>query len=291
MEQALPRDGWRLKFSYLALGIAVFAVIWFMAAALGTRFGLWDFRFSFGTLLRGLGPYVAGAAVISSVVALILSLVASPRKKPFIIGLLATLVSAMLSFRLYALLLSVGLIGDGPPIPPIHNIQTDWSNEVYFSEELLEVRGPDSNPVVSGEEAVFFNPDSEAWGGKTLAKIQEDAEFNPAVDDDPDDKPYGTLEPLILDAAPEMVFAAAERLVKRRGWTVVTSDADAGTLEATHTSTWFGFKDDVAIRFLAEGEGTRVDMRSVSRVGVSDLGANAKRISLFLNDLGGQRYD
>ena len=82
------------------------------------------------------------------------------------------------------------------------------------------------------------------------------------------------------------------RIARARGWNIVTSDAGAGILEATHTSPWWGFKDDVAIRIReAEGNTTRVDMRSISRVGGSDLGANARRITAFLYDLDGQRYE
>ena len=65
-----------------------------------------------------------------------------------------------------------------------------------------------------------------------------------------------------------------------------------GVLEATHTSTWWGFKDDIAIRVRGQSDGTtQIDVRSISRVGQSDLGANAKRITYFLYDLEGQRYD
>jgi fatty-acyl-CoA synthase len=56
-------------------------------------------------------------------------------------------------------------------------------------------------------------------------------------------------------------------------------------LEATATTGWFGFKDDIAVRIRAVDGATRVDMRSVSRVGLSDLGANARRVSAFMDEL------
>jgi len=65
------------------------------------------------------------------------------------------------------------------------------------------------------------------------------------------------------------------------GWDIVAQDASAGTLEATATTALFGFKDDVSIRLSADAGATKVDMRSVSRVGVSDLGANAARIEAY----------
>jgi uncharacterized protein (DUF1499 family) len=56
-------------------------------------------------------------------------------------------------------------------------------------------------------------------------------------------------------------------------------------VEATDTTFWFGFKDDVVVRVRPEGEGSRIDVRSMSRVGVSDLGANAERVRKFLAKL------
>jgi uncharacterized protein (DUF1499 family) len=70
------------------------------------------------------------------------------------------------------------------------------------------------------------------------------------------------------------------------GWEIVSSDTASGSLEATATTRWFGFKDDVIVRVRPEaGGGSRVDVRSASRVGESDLGANAKRIREFLSRL------
>jgi len=66
------------------------------------------------------------------------------------------------------------------------------------------------------------------------------------------------------------------------GWAIVAADSAAGRIEATATTAWFGFKDDVVVRVAPEGTGSRVDVRSVSRVGKSDVGANARRIREYL---------
>jgi uncharacterized protein (DUF1499 family) len=74
--------------------------------------------------------------------------------------------------------------------------------------------------------------------------------------------------------------------VRARGWEVVAADAAGRRVEATDQTYFFGFKDDVAIRVSAIPDGSsRVDVRSVSRVGRSDIGTNAKRIRAFLADL------
>ena len=66
------------------------------------------------------------------------------------------------------------------------------------------------------------------------------------------------------------------------GWEIVASDPDTGRIEATDTTFWFGYKDDIIIRVTPEQDGATVDIRSVSRVGIGDLGANAERIETFL---------
>ena len=78
----------------------------------------------------------------------------------------------------------------------------------------------------------------------------------------------------------------AASLARSRGWAMAKVDRNAGIVEATATSRFFRFKDDVVVRARKAPEGgTRVDMRSISRVGGSDVGVNAKRIRSFLKDL------
>jgi len=69
------------------------------------------------------------------------------------------------------------------------------------------------------------------------------------------------------------------------GWTLVASDADAGRIEASEKSRWFGFTDDIVIRVVADGVGSRIDMRSTSRQGTSDYGVNGARIRAYMHAL------
>ena len=73
---------------------------------------------------------------------------------------------------------------------------------------------------------------------------------------------------------------AAEATARNQGWEVIR--VGDTTLEATATARWFGFKDDVAIRLSEVADGVRVDVRSASRVGRSDVGTNAARIRAYL---------
>ncbi|HEX7466433.1 MAG TPA: DUF1499 domain-containing protein, partial [Usitatibacter sp.] len=81
---------------------------------------------------------------------------------------------------------------------------------------------------------------------------------------------------------PQKATQSAIDAARACGWEVVSSDAPSGRIEATDTSLWFGFKDDIVVRVRPDGAGSRVDVRSVSRVGKSDIGANAKRVRGFL---------
>lgn len=97
---------------------------------------------------------------------------------------------------------------------------------------------------------------------------------------------YPDVTPLFMKMPPDEAYRKAVDLVRARGWDVVATDETGRRIEATDTTRFFGFKDDVAVRVSAIPDGSsRVDVRSVSRVGRSDIGTNAKRIRAFLADL------
>jgi uncharacterized protein (DUF1499 family) len=96
---------------------------------------------------------------------------------------------------------------------------------------------------------------------------------------------YPDLAPIALAMPPEAAFAAARAAAGELGWAIVSEDAASGTIEATDTTAIFRFVDDVAIRVRPDGDGARVDVRSKSRDGQGDLGANAARIRAFRVEL------
>ena len=98
---------------------------------------------------------------------------------------------------------------------------------------------------------------------------------------------YPDIAPLRLDLPPAQAFERAERAARAMGWQIVTVAPDALRIEATDTTLFFGFKDDIVIRVRPQGQGSIVDVRSLSRIGGSDIGANAKRVRSFLNKLAG----
>jgi uncharacterized protein (DUF1499 family) len=123
-----------------------------------------------------------------------------------------------------------------------------------------------------GSLPAYQGPDFAALAAKTLGQVGHEA--------------YPAVRPLALSADPARVAAAAEAEAKAQGWTLATSDPAGGVIEATAETFWFGFKDDVAIRIRPGANGgSVVDVRSTSRVGLSDIGANAARIEAFLAGL------
>ena len=143
-------------------------------------------------------------------------------------------------------------------VPPIHDITTDTERPPEFVA-VLPLRANAPNPA--------------AYEGEEVAAQQRAA--------------YPDIAPLRLDAPPGEAFARALAAARESGWEIVAADSAAGRIEATATTAWFGFKDDIVVRVVPDRRGSRVDMRSVSRVGRSDVGANARRIREYLERLRG----
>lgn len=290
MSDTTQSAGWRLKLSAVALGVSIFAVLWFAAAALGTKYGLWGWQFGLGKMTIGWGPMIAFGSAGLAVIALIIGFIKSPRTQPVILALGALLIGLMLVFRL------VGFGAQAASLPPIHDIQTDWSDPVRFSEALLAQRKSDDamNPVEDAPVIPQAPGIEERWpgmGGRLVSEVQEEAESERTVDGETVPPAYDRpIEPLYFDQSPGEVASYALSIAEDRGWDIFTrpeagEDVEQTMIEATATTGWFGFKDDIAVRIRAVEGATRVDMRSISRVGLSDLGANARRVSAFMDEL------
>jgi len=98
-------------------------------------------------------------------------------------------------------------------------------------------------------------------------------------------KAYPDIQPLELAEDPATAYSRALDAAEAMGWEIVRKDPAAGRIEAVATTVWFGFKDDVLVRVAPAARGSRVDIRSKSRVGRSDIGTNARRIRAYLQHL------
>jgi uncharacterized protein (DUF1499 family) len=233
--------------AYLAVGVALTGGAVLAVAGPGYQMGWWPLGTGLREMLRW-GAYIGIGGAVLGLVALALN---TPRV-------------SMKGFLLAALAVAGGVIVAGIPwqwqrtaqqVPPIHDITTDT------------VTPPTFDAVVALRE-----------GANPLAYTTAKAEAQRAG--------YPDLGPLFLEASPADTYARALALVSARGWELVSDDAASRRIEATDTTRWFGFKDDVVIRVSALPDGgSRVDMRSISRVGRGDVGTNARRIEAFLADL------
>jgi uncharacterized protein (DUF1499 family) len=136
--------------------------------------------------------------------------------------------------------------------PRIHDVTTDLENPPQF-EAVVALRAGAPNTL-----------DRAA----NLGELQREG--------------YPGLQPITLSLRPDDAFERALAAARNSGWEIVAADKASGRIEATDTTKWFGFKDDIVVRLTPWGTGTRVDVRSVSRVGLSDVGTNARRIERFL---------
>jgi uncharacterized protein (DUF1499 family) len=187
-----------------------------------------------------------------------------------VLGLLALMVSRgrARATAAIAVLLGAGAVGiplrlqqTAQALPPIHDITTDTITPPRFVEAaaLRELLGV---------------PNSLDYTADVAAQQHAG---------------YPEIQPVFLAVPPDEAYRRAMALVTARGWEVLVSDGAAHRIEATDTTPWFGFKDDVAIRVSAIPDGgSRVDVRSVSRLGRSDIGTNARRIRGFLAELQNQ---
>jgi len=218
--------------------LAVLAAAAVVASGFGARFGVWDWRAGF-TILRW-GTY---AALVIAAVALVALIVPRLRARgPLGLAIALLLAGGAAAVPLYWL-------QQARAVPPINDVTTDPENPPAFVA-ILPLRADAPVPA--------------AYPGAATASAQRNA--------------YPDLVPVVVPGPPAAAFDAALAAARSMGWTIVAADAVSGRIEATATTPWFGFRDDVVIRVGADGRGSRIDVRSVSRVGKSDLGANARRV-------------
>jgi uncharacterized protein (DUF1499 family) len=232
--------------AHLAAALILLTAALMLAAPVGYRLGLWS-AITALTRVVALG-LVAGA--LAALLALVSLAAGGWRVGPgTTIMLLAIIVIGGVAI---ALPLRVKKLAEKMPF---NDVSTDTENPPPL-DALLPLRRAE------------LPGDTGAYDRARLAALQQ--------------RTYPDLAPLRLDAAPADAFPRARDTAAAMGWTIVAADVARGRIEAYDKTRWFGFVDDVVIRMTADGGGTRVDLRSASRVGISDLGKNADRIRAYL---------
>lgn len=241
-----------MTLALLACATAALAVVCLGAAGPLYRIGLLSLPTAF-TLLRW-SAYVGLAALAAGLV----------------VGVLAYRRNARIRTLLAGLACLGGLAAFGIPfewqraarrVPAIHDITTDLDNPPTF-DAVVPLRADAPNSL-----------------------------DRPAALADQQRQGYPDLAPITVSLPSEQAFDRALAAAQDAGWRIVTADRGSGRIEATDTTRWFGFQDDIAVRLTPWGAGTRVDVRSVSRVGRGDTGTNARRIRQYLERLGSNTGD
>ena len=202
----------------------------------------------------GLWPFTAGLllfalSVLGSVIILVINLIWNFRKPGPANRKIILITSIIALAPLVVALLAMRNSAGGPII---HDISTDLISPPEFIAGKIE-RGEDSND---------------------LQRTSDDLRIQQEV--------YSDIKPIISSLTTDQAFKKAVRISRQLGWDIYAEAPNEGRIEAVDTTFWFGFKDDIVIRVQPANEGSRIDLRSVSRVGRGDLGANAKRVSSFV---------
>ncbi len=236
--------------TWSGLALALIAVIAAALAGFGSRWGWWYFMTGFA-VLRDAAIVGLAAAVIS----LVGGILVRHEHHPAVVlaaaaGILVGLVTAGVP---------LSWLHTAETMPRIHDITTDTVHPPEFFA-IMPLR-------VDAENGTDY-------GGPAVAAQQRAG--------------YPDIRPVILPVPASQAFKHALTTARKMGWRIVDANAGAGRIEAVATTFWFGFKDDIVVRITKAAGGSRVDIRSVSRVGLSDVGTNARRIRTFLRDLAGQ---
>lgn len=215
------------------------------AVALGVALG-------YRTGVVGLGALVKGIQIstIGAVAGAVLALLA--------LVLLAWAGQAGARRKALVVAPPLSLVAQARGLPLIHDISTDTRHPPQF-HAIVSLRGEAFN-------SLDYNPANAAE----------------------QQRGYPDLAPLLLPATPPaQAFVQAERAARALGWSIASAAPQEGRLEATDRTPLMGFQDDIVVRIRAGngGRGSVVDVRSASRVGLSDVGTNARRIRTFLQAL------
>ena len=247
----------------LTLLIAVLPLLLIGAGAIGTKLGLWGWKFGFGTLTVQWGSGLALAGIFVGLLALYTAAFAGFRRL-WPMAVISLLIPVMVAWGFSSLKAQAARY-------PGHDVATSWQPPLAFSERVTALRRDASNPVHPDPRAVWGNEQVENWMDRRAHVINA--------------KACPGAKATRLGGERAEVHAKVKAAMQAEGLEIVTDDPAAGRIEGVATSFWFEFKDDVAARITPDGGAWLVDFRSISRVGRSDLGANCARVTALAERL------
>ena len=242
--------------------VAVIGTLVEIGAGFGYRFELIPLQTALLKMLP-IGAYISATGAGLCVAALVLSVILHKgeflgRSAIVLVGLIIGGLATYMPYSMRQL---------GASVPPIHDITTDTENPPAFVAVL---------------------PLREETKARNTAEYLQENKLGQRVINVPEAqlKAYPDIKPIMLTGVtPADAFNRALEAVQKHKWTVVAARPDEGRIEAWDKTVWFGFIDDVVIRVAATEDGSKVDIRSLSRVGGSDIGKNAQRIRAYMQTL------
>lgn len=242
----------------IAFALFAIALVGGLIASFGTHWGLWNYHVG----LFGIYPwsvYAAVGAVAAGLTWATFALVTRDDTGGLYGGVALAGGLLLLWPPLYYLMVA-------PALPPIHDISSDIEHPPRFVKILPLREGAENPPTYDGNKIVTFDGKR-----RTVSALQK--------------RYYGDIHPIGVLIEPKQLFWRAFETAKGMGWNIVDFNADEGRIEATDTSFFWGFTDDIVIRVQKSGEGARLDIRSKSRDGTTDVGENAARIRAYIKRL------
>jgi hypothetical protein len=242
----------------ISFALFVVSLLIGIAATFGTRLEFWNYRFG----LFDLFPWCLYTGIAACAFGLIWALGAfftnaGEDARFGVIGLAGSI--ALIAIPLYD-------VSQMSEEPPIHDISTDTEHPPEFIALLGQRPGAENDADYDGAKKALFK-DKVSTVAALQHKYYEDIHADGEI------------------TSPEKLFKRAVKAAYAMGWTIVAVAPDEGRLEATDTTFFFGFTDDIVIRVKPAGMGARLDIRSKSRVGQGDMGRNAARIRAYLKRL------
>ncbi len=254
--------GIRVAVLFMACVLFVVSVALMVTAPFLFRWGVVDLPTAMGALQKA-ALWSAVGAIALGVIGLVLAFIGH-KHRAGIVAVLVTAAAGMAAGGLY------GRAMQREDLPPIHDVQTDWNLPVAFTEATLKAR--EKAGAVKVRDDAMIGEGHGRWSGLSFAEAQR--------------KFFDDVKPLVLQAPELAVTHAAAKAAERMGWTVTKSDPDSGVVEAVYTSAWYELVYDIGIRVMPEAAGgSRVDVRSTSRVAGHDMGENAALVKQFLDEI------
>jgi uncharacterized protein (DUF1499 family) len=240
------RRSWAPAIAAIGAVVALAAAGVLILAPLGYRAGLWPLSTALIFLPRVVVYYTGIAGAVISLVALVVTL-AGKRRGWAALAVLGIVVGAGSAYVPWS------FAQTGHAMPSMNDITTDTSNPPAF-EAVMPLR------EAAHAQPVTYSPDFPALQKQAFPDIVA---------------PH-------LNKPTDQSFSVALDAVRKMGWTIVAADGERGRIEATDRTFWYGFTDDIVVRVSADGNGSRIDVRSKSRLGRGDFGTNARRVRAYL---------